>query len=94
MQSVWTIFEIQRQKPFEEQFSHLELRKAFDWINLFVKYLNSNAREDLYKVIKFYFYYENFEALTEDNFYMGLESIFSSLYFPNEIFSCNYFQTK
>ena len=44
--------------------------------------------------INFIFDYENFEVLAENDIYMGPWSIFSSLYFPNEIFSCNYFQTK
>ena len=39
----------------------------------------------------FIFGYENFEVLAEDDIYMGP---FSSLSFPNEIFSYNYFQTK
>jgi len=37
----------------------------------------------------FIFDYENLEVLAKDDIY-----IFSSLYFPKEIFSCNYFQTK
>ena len=42
----------------------------------------------------FNFNYEHFEFLAEDDIYMGPWSIFSSLYFPKEFCSCNYFQTK
>ena len=42
----------------------------------------------------FIFNYENSEGLAEDDIYMGPWSIFSCLYFPKDICSCNNFQTK